>query len=387
MPMHHFFAVTTPGLEPFTARELHELGLTPASLLSSLPSEEKRYEAGGVEFQGSLRDLYLGNLHLRTASRILVRLGSFQANRFPELIRKATDLPWEQYLSPETPVALRVTCRSSQLYHQRAVAERVARAIGDRLGQIPPLHKFDEEATGSLPQLVLVRMLVDHCTISVDSSGELLHRRGYRLATAKAPLRETLAAAMLLAARWDGVSPLIDPFCGSGTIPIEAALLDRGIPPGNRRTFAFMNWPMYDMALWETLGTSLPAWQERSDPRIFGSDRDAGAIRAAQANAERAGVADGINFSCQAVSSIDPMPGPGWIVTNPPYGKRLSSDRDLRNLYAQMGNTFRSMYPGWTVAMLCDSAQLVRATGLKFNKDISTMNGGLKVRLLVGHVD
>ena len=348
---------------------------------------EKEYEAGGVEFQGSLRDLYLANLHLRTAGRILVRLGSFHANRFPELIRKATDLPWEQYLSPGTPVALRVTCRSSRLYHQRAVAERVARAIGDRLGQIPPLHKFDEEATGSLPQLVLVRMLDDRCTISVDSSGELLHRRGYRLATAKAPLRETLAAAMLLAAGWDGVSPLMDPFCGSGTIPIEAALLARGIPPGNRRTFAFMNWPTFDTTLWETLRGSLAASQKRSAPRIFASDRDAGAIRAAQANAERAGVADGIDFSCRAVSSIDPLPGPGWIVTNPPYGKRLSSNRDLRNLYAQMGNTFRSKCPGWTVAMLCDSAQLVRATGLKFNKDISTTNGGLKVRILVGHVD
>jgi putative N6-adenine-specific DNA methylase len=358
-----------------------------AAPLQSPILADRAYETGGAEFEGSLKDLYLANLHLRTASRILVRLGSFRTNHFPELIRKAAALPWEHYLSSEAPVALRVTCRSSRLYHQRAVAERVVRAIGDRLGQVPPLRKFDEEATVSLPQLVLVRMVGDRCTISVDSSGELLHRRGYRLATAKAPLRETLAAAMLLASGWDRVSPLIDPFCGSGTIPIEAALFARGIPPGYRRTFAFMNWPTFDRALWDTLRGTFSASQEGSSPRIFASDRDAGAIRAAQANAVRAGVVEGIEFSRQAVSSIDPPVGPGWIVTNPPYGKRLSSNGDLRDLYAQMGNTFRSKCPGWAVTMLCDSTQLVRATRLKFDEGISTTNGGLRARIFVGRVD
>jgi putative N6-adenine-specific DNA methylase len=384
--MLRLFAITAPGLEPFTARELHALGLVQVPLQSSTLAD-REYEPGGVEFEGSLRDLYLANLHLRTASRILVRLGSFRATRFPELIRKATGLPWEQYLSTETPVALRVTCRSSRLYHQRAVAERVSRAIGDRLGKAPPLAKFDEEATGSLPQLVLVRIVEDYCSISVDSSGELLHRRGYRLDTAKAPLRETLAAAMILASSWDKVSLLMDPFCGSGTIPIEAALLARGIPPGYRRTFAFMNWPTFDTGLWDSLRGSLPASPEGSPPRIFASDRDAGAIRAAQANAVRAGVAEGIEFSRRAISSIDPPAGPGWIVTNPPFGKRLSSNRDLRNLYAQMGNAFRSRCPGWTVTMLCDSTQLIRASGLKFNKKVSTVNGGLKVKIFLGRID
>ena len=385
--MFRLFAVSAPGLEPFTTQELHALGLMPASLQPSMPPVDKEYETGGAEFEGSLRDLYLANLHLRTASRILVRLGSFRASRFPELIRKAAGLPWEQYLSAETPVALRVTCRSSRLYHQRAVAERVAQSMGQRLGRIPPLRKFDEEDAGALPQLVLVRMAGDRCTISVDSSGELLHRRGYRLATAKAPLRETLASAMLLAARWDGLSPLMDPFCGSGTIPIEAALFARGISPGHWRRFAFMNWPTFDKALWDTLRISLSASQEGSPPRIFASDRDAGAIRAAQANAACAGVAENIEFSRRAVSSMDPPAGPGWIVTNPPYGKRLSSGRDLRNLYAQMGNTFRSKCPGWVVTMLCDSTPLVRATRLKFDEGIPTTNGGLKVRLLIGRVD
>jgi putative N6-adenine-specific DNA methylase len=192
---------------------------------------------------------------------------------------------------------------------------------------------------------------------------------------------------MLLASGWDRVSPLMDPFCGSGTIPIEAVLLARGTPPGYWRTFAFMNWPTFDRALWNTLRGPLSASPEWSPPRVFASDRDAGAIQAAQANAARVGVADGIEFSRRAVSSIDSPVGPGWIVTNPPYGKRLSFGKDLRNLYAQMGNTFRSKCPGWTVTMLCDSAQLVRATRLKFDEVISTTNGGLKVRLLVGQVD
>jgi putative N6-adenine-specific DNA methylase len=385
--MPRLFAVTVPGLEPFTLSELLELGLPPASLDSPPPIRDERHDAGGVAFPGSLRDLYLANLHLRTASRILVRLGSYHARNFAELIRRTAELPWEKYLSPGTPVALRVTCRSSRLYHQRAIAERVARAIGDRLGRIPPLQRFDDEGTGSLPQLVLVRMVEDLCTISVDSSGELLHRRGYRLATAKAPLRETLAAAMLLAAGWDAVSPLLDPFCGSGTIPIEAAGLARGNPPGSHRSFAFMNWPTFDTTLWNALRDSPPTPRGESPPRIFASDRDAGAIRAAKANAVRAGVADAVDFSCRAVSSIHPPGDPGWIVTNPPYGKRLSSNTDLRNLYAQMGKTFRTQCPGWKVAMLCDSARLVRNTGLKFDHGFSTTNGGLRVRLFVGSID
>jgi len=214
-----------------------------------------------------------------------------------------------------------------------------------------------------------------------------LHRRGYRLATAKAPLRETLAAAMLLAARWDGVSPLIDPCCGSGTIPIEAALFAQNIPPGYRRTFAFMNWSGFDKSLWEAVHDSYSVSEKRVKPRIIGSDRDAGAIQAARANAERAGVSDAIEFSCQAVSSMEPLTGPGWVITNPPYGKRLSSRSDLRNLYAQFGKTLRSKCPGWKVVMLCDSIQLAGATGLKFEEVIHTMNGGLKVKILVGHVD
>lgn len=387
LSLYHFFAACAPGLEPLMIQELQKIGLKSAPSGSSITFHGERHETGGVEFEGSLKDLYRANLCLRTASRILIRLGFFEAIRFPELRRKAAVLPWEHYLSPGMAISLRVACHASRLYHQRAVAERVAGAIGDRMGEPPRLSKLDEESDVPLPQLVFVRILKNHCTISLDSSGALLHRRGYRLAISKAPLRETLASAMLLAAQWDGASPLVDPFCGSGTIPIEGALFARRIPPGYRRTFAFMNWSIFDPAQWDSVYAFHSDLEKREKPKIIASDRDVGAIQIARSNAERAGVLDDIEFRCHAVSSIEPPTFPGWVVTNPPYGKRLTTNRDLRNLYAQFGKTLRSKFPGWKVAMLCDSLQLAGATGLRFEETLSTVSGGIKVKIFIGQVD
>ena len=373
--MEKLFAVCTPGLEAFTAQELHQLSPMGGHQSGSL------VEPGGIEFQGSFHDVYRANLSLRTASRVLVRLGHFYAAEFPELRRKAGRLLWENYLVPERQIALRVTCQKSRLYHEAAVAERVAGAIGDRLGNPPAVHKYQEDAGTDLPQLIIVRLLDNLCTISIDSSGALLHRRGYRLATAKAPLRETLAAAMVMASGWDKISPLLDPFCGSGTIPIEAALLAGRIPPGFRRRFAFMHWPHFDSKVWEKLLADAAKAIVSHIPKIIGSDRDAGAIRAAQANAERAGLAGHVEFSRRAISAINPPSGPGWVVTNPPYGIRVSHTDDLRNLYAQFGKVMCAKCPGWRVTLLCDRGQLIRNTGLDFDQGIPTMNGGLKVRL------
>jgi putative N6-adenine-specific DNA methylase len=389
---YNLFVVCAPGLESIAARELDQLGMTvrhPRSSPGDSPNlDALGKDAGGVECRGSLHDLYRVNLHLRTASRVLVRLGSFHAAAFPELRRKASRLSWEEVLAPGQPVVLRVTCHRSRLYHQGGVAQRIAGAIADRLGQSPPLRKSSENENDAedLAQLILVRLKDNQCTISVDSSGSLLHRRGYRLATAKAPLRETVAAGMLMVSGWDTLSPLLDPFCGSGTIPIEAALLAKKIPPGRDRRFAFMNWPNFDPGGWRALhgvtrGTPMPAF-----PKLIASDRDAGAIRAAQANAERAGVADCIDFSCRPLSAIEPPPVPGWVVTNPPYGVRVSARGDLRNLYAQIGKVLRSGCPGWNVAILCNSISLLRNTGLTFDQSIPLSNGGLRVKLAMGKI-
>jgi len=388
--MEKFFAVCAPGLEPFAALELDQLGLIRSRSLSgsesSLTERAPQYESGGIEFQGSLHEVYRANLYLRTASRVLVRLGEFYTSAFPELRRKASHLLWENYFTPERPIALRVTCQKSRLYHEGAVAERVAGAIAERLGKPPPVQKYRKETGTDLPQLIVVRLVDNLCTISIDSSGALLHRRGYRLATAKAPLRETLASAMVMASRWDMISPFLDPFCGSGTIPIEAALLARRVPAGYSRHFAFMDWPNFDSKSWNKLLADAGKAIVSAIPRIIASDRDAGAIQAAQANAERAGVADCIEFSRKAISAIHSPPGPGWVVTNPPYGVRLRKTSDLRNLYAQLGKVLRARCSGWHVTILCDSILLIRSTRLKFDKGISMMNGGLKVKLVRGLV-
>ena len=406
--MDSFFAVTAPGLEPFTAQELCALfpepgpvivtnGLPPADAQHApafAEDEEKvralrlsavQIEPGGVLFKGDPAALYRANLHLRTSSRILARLGNFfRATTFPELQQRLSRLPWERFLTPGQPVSIRVTCHKSRLYHSDAVARSAAAALSERLGRPSLIVKPDEE-NDQPPQLVVIRLAEDQCTVSVDSSGRLLHKRGYRQAVAKAPLRETLAAALLMASGWDRVSPLLDPFCGSGTIPIEAALMALGVPPGIQRRFAFMDWPGYDESLWQEIAGG---WQkaESHPPRIMASDRDAGAIKMSQANAERAGMADFIEFKCQAVSSITPPAEPGWVVTNPPYGLRVSEGKDLRNLYAQLGNVLRENCPGWNLAVLCSDPALLGQIQVKLDTSLSLVNGGLRVRLGRGTV-
>lgn len=379
--MEKLFAVCALGFEPFTRSELSQLGLVSAEPADSLernasPSSSDE-DAGGIEFSGELQAIYLANLHLRTASRVLLRLAQFHAAAFSELHRKSNTLPWERYLSPGQPVAIRVTCRKSRLYHSAAVAREVAAAIGDRLGVKPELLPFSDELA---TQLIIVRLFNDECTISVDTSGALLHRRGYRLAVAKAPLRETLAAAMLLASNWDMRSTLLDPFCGSGTIPIEAAMLALRMPPGSVRRFAFMDWPDFDLPLWESLLVESQAQIRTECPVIQASDRDAGAVELAQANAERAGVADRIELTCRAVSAIEPI-GTGWVVTNPPYGLRVRSAHELRNLYAQFGKVLRMKCPDWQVAILCSELPLLHSSGLNLDTSVSWVNGGVQVRL------
>lgn len=364
------FAACLPGVEAFLAQELEELGYRPAS---HLPGE------GGVGFSSTLEGLYRANLWLRTANRVLLRLGRFHAIQFAELRRKAANLPWERYLTPGQPVAIRSTCHQSRLYHSGAVSERILGAIGDRLELTPETLLFDEEQPNA--QLALVRMDNDECTISLDMSGEPLHRRGYRLALARAPLRETVAAVLLYASGWDRRSPLLDPFCGSGAIPIEAALLAARIPPGLQRSFAFMNWPGYQAYSWENLKSKAAKKIHAPEGAIFGSDRDAGAVQAAIENAERAGVAQWIQFTQAAVSAIRPPATPGWVVTNPPYGVRISAGNDLRGLYTQFGNVLRSVCPGWHAAYLCNDERLASFTRLEFEKGVSLSNGGIPVKL------
>jgi putative N6-adenine-specific DNA methylase len=381
---YSLFAVTAPGLEPLAQAELRAMGIDAAA------------EPGGVAWTGGADDLYAANLRLRTASRVTVLAAEFRARTFFELERHARKVPWERWIPRGGAVRLRVTSKKSKLYHEGAIAQRVLEAIEHRVGPLAASGVVaDEEGgeDGGDAQLFIVRFVRDACTIRADASGALLHLRGYRQALARAPLRETLAASMLLGSGWDGASPLLDPMCGSGTIPIEAALIARRIAPGlasperEPRDYSFTSWPGFDVERWaKVVDRACEEIRPSAGIPILGSDRDEGAIEAAAANAARAGVSDDIDLGVRPISAIEPPPGPGWIVINPPYGVRVGERDPLRNLYAALGRTLRAGAPGWTLALLSPDHALERQVGLPLDEALRTSNGGIPVRLVVGRV-
>ena len=336
--------------------------------------EQPQVEDGGVAWKGDARSVMRANLWLRTASRVVVRVASFRATRFHELERAAKRIPWERFLGPGTSPDFRVTARKSKLYHSDAIAQRLANASA-------PTKRGEHE------QLFVVRVVRDEFEISADTSGDLLHMRGYRRAVAKAPLRETLAAALLLGADWSGRTALLDPFCGSGTIPIEGALIARKIAPGLEREFAFMRWSGFDGTVWTDLRTEArAAIATAASVPIHGSDRDAGAIEASIGNAERAGVAGDIVWSKRAVSAIERTSGSGLVATNPPYGKRIRGGPDVRNVYAQFGKVVRERLRAWKVALYTTDASLANQTRLDLTQEFQTSSGGIRIGAWVGEI-
>jgi putative N6-adenine-specific DNA methylase len=382
------FAISAPGLERILASELDPMGTRDAAVIE-----------GGVEFSGDLPFLYNANLSLRTASRVVVRVAEFHADSFHELERRAKKIRWDEYLSRGSRVRFRVKCRKSRLYHSDAVAERFAEAIVNRVGAVDVVpataesaessEEADQSIAAGLPsQLFIVRLTHDNCVVSADSSGALLHRRGYRQATGKAPLRETLAAAMVLGSGWDRRSPLVDPMCGSGTIAIEAALIARGIPPGMHRSFAFESWPGYDSHVWTSIKAKAGQMMLlRLNGAILASDRDDGVVKSACENAARAGVLQDINFDSQPISAIKPPSDAGSIVTNPPYGIRVGERRPLRNLYAQLGKVLKEKARGYNIAFLSADRTLESVLGVPLEEVFRTRNGGIPVRLVKGRIE
>jgi len=343
----------------------------------------------------------VANVHLRTASRVLVRVDEFRAATFHELETRGARIDWRRWIVPGRDVELRVTCRKSRLYHSGAVAERVAKVLAPVAGRVRVGAGGDRDEETSADggddlddrdeaQLLVVRIHHDRCTLSIDSSGALLHRRGYRLAGGKAPLRETLGAALLLASGWTPGTPLLDPFCGSGTLAIEGALMARRMAPGRARRFALERWPGIDPAVIarvrdEASARELPA----AGAAIIASDRDAGVIEAARGNAERAGVGADITFCVGAVSSLtlpDGVAAPGAVVTNPPYGVRIGGTGELRNLYARTGAVLRATCPGWRLAVVSADPRLIRQLAVPLTEALRTNNGGLSVSFAVGEL-
>ena len=382
------FAIVAPGLEALALAEARALGL-PAELEPG---------GGGIGWQGDLRSVLLANGGLRIASRVVVRLARFEARSFAELERHGRQIPWSRIVAPGGAARFRVTCKKSKLYHSDAVAQRLADALTRAVpgARVEGASRSDEEDAADVPdenaQLFVVRLLRDECTVSADASGALLHRRGYRQATAKAPLRETIAAALIAASGWDGIAPLVDPLCGSGTIPIEAALRALGIPPGKNRPFAAERWPGVSRTVGEKVRAELAEAAARTRsatvPAIMGSDRDEGAVAAARANAERAGVAAETVFAVRALSDAAiPAGERGWIVTNPPYGVRVGDAGRVRDLWAQLGHVLRARAAGWRVALLSPEPALERQLRMPLRVVAQTSNGGIPVRLVVGEVE
>lgn len=382
--MNKIFLSAPAGLVPWTLREAADLGLVDPQADQGEKAAEV-HPLSGIEIASGAEQIYRANLHLRTATRIFLQLGAFYVSDLAALRHHVSRLPWQRYMASGQSLLVRAESSQSRLFHEHAVEREVSKAVIERAEMLGFRLRIPAEQE-TPDHFLMVEITRNRCTIRLDTSGEALNRRGYRQALAKAPLRETLAAGMLLASEWDRVSPLVDPFCGSGTIPIEAALLARKVPPGWRRAFAFQKWPSFQADLWEGIRAAAEQKIEKSSVPIYGMDRDAGAVNACLQNAERAGAVQWIHFRQQAISDLPHLPGPGWVVTNPPYGQRVSAGSDLRNLYARFGDVLRSSCRSWRFAILCSDETLFRQTRLVPERALPMFNGAIAVKCFIGQI-
>ncbi|WP_438991427.1 THUMP domain-containing class I SAM-dependent RNA methyltransferase [Lentibacter sp.] len=355
------FLICPPGLEKALAAEALEHGFAPATAI-----------AGGVEIKGGWPEVWRANLMLRGAVRVLVRIGAFRAFHLAQLDKRARKFPWADFLRPDVPVRVEVsTNKRSKIYHAGAAAQRIETAIKESLGA-----PVSAEAALTLKARIEDNLV----TFSLDSSGESLHKRGFKEAVNKAPMRETLAALFLREAGYTGSEPVLDPMCGSGTFPIEAAEIAMGLAPGRARSFAFENLASFDPAAWESLRSSVTP--RSTDQRFYGSDRDQGAIAMSTRNADAAGVCALTSFACTSISDLKRPDGPaGLVIINPPYGARIGNKKPLFALHAALGATLKAEFRGWRVAIITTEASLAKATGLKLTAGPYVPHGGLKVRL------
>ena len=366
---HDFLAVGAPGFEAVLLDEVQNLpGVT-----------EARKIRGGVEFRGPLETIYHANLQLATAHRVLWRVAEFLAQSYPMLYNKAEKIAWERFLGFEKNVRFTVSARGSRLHHQPKIAETLLSAVQSA---VLPLGLHPQSSEGAALN-VHVRVFRDRCTLSLDTSGEHLHRRGYRTHVGDAPLRETLAAALLKIVDYEKYDLIIDPLCGSGTFLLEAARGLRGLSPGSQRSFAFEHFPVYQPARWTRLKES-EAGVRPTTVKLLGFDKDAKALQAARENAERAGVAEVVRFDVAdaltlAYEKLGATSKNPLLIGNPPYGKRLDA-ANVQKLYTGLCAGL-SNSPGWTFALLTPDPSWVTLPQVR---RLELHNGGLKVFFVIG---
>jgi putative N6-adenine-specific DNA methylase len=364
------FATVPLGAEELTALELSRLG-----------AERIAAVRGGVSFSGDRTILYKSLLFLRTASRVLVQMGQFPCGSPQELYDGVRALPWLELMTPAMTLAVDCTLKDSAITHSHFAALKAKDAIVDLLrdnsGQRP---NIDTKA----PDLrVNLHIAKNRCTVSLDASGTPLDRRGWRLDRNDAPLRETLAAAIIMHTGWDGSVPLLDPMCGSGTLLLEAAGIGLGRPAGAGREFGVMRWRDFDRRLWEKcLSEAQAAAASMLDVPVLGFDRDPKAIIACRENARRAGLEYLVSFDRKPFEETEPNGHNGILVMNPPYGIRMGEAAELEKLYRKIGEIFKRRFAGWTAYLLAGDLELAKLVGLKPARRFVLFNGPLECRLL-----
>lgn len=372
MTLHPYFATCGRGIEPILADELRRLGAADV-----VPGR------GGVRFAGDRALLYRANLWLRTAVRVLWPILEADVTSPDELYDAIGTIDWAQWMTPEHTLAVDCNVRDSAITHSQYAARRVKDAICDqfvaRCGRRPSV---DVEA----PMLGFnLHVYRNHAVLSLDSSGDSLHKRGYRPIQTKAPLNEALAAALILRTGWPGTTPLVDPMCGSGTLPIEAAWLALHRPPGlTRKRFGFMGWMDYDVAEWAELRDEARRGVLRTLPAVVtGSDVRGDAVSFSIDNAKAAGIGHLLRFTKANVRDLTLSESePGVVICNPPYGERIGEEKDLFPLYRMLGEVFRTRCVGGQAWVFTGNARLAHAIGLEPTESVPLFNGKIPCRLL-----
>ena len=357
------------GLEGLCADEMRRLGLP-----------EVRAENGRVLCGGTEADLPRLNLNLRTGERVLLVLGTFHAGDFDALYEKTRALPWERFIPREGQFPVKGHSLNSTLHSVPACQSIVKKAVAARLGEKYGLSTLPE--TGALYQIQF-SIMKDTATLMLDTSGAGLHKRGYRAQGVAAPLRETLAAAMVMLSRYKGRDPLCDPFCGSGTIPIEAALIAKNRAPGLNRTFSAQKWTCVDKKLWLEAAEEAMDKEFDGDYEIWGGDLDPQAVELARHNAQLAEVDDLVRFDVDDARTFHWGGIRGRVVTNPPYGERIMERREAEELYRAFGKAWAKFPEGWKLFLLSSHTEFERTFGKPADKKRKLYNGMLKCDLFM----
>jgi putative N6-adenine-specific DNA methylase len=371
MILSEYFATVARGLEELAAQELTELG-----------AQNVAQGFCGVSFQGDLELLYRVNLWARLPFRVLVKLGEFPCIDDRELYDGVQQIDWSQYLTPDLTMAVTVTGKNERLNHSHFTAIQVKRAITKQ-----QTEKFGARSNVDIhePNLrINAHIEKDVCIVSLDSSGSSLHRRGYRSAVGDAPLKESLAAALVKMSGWTPDLAFIDPLCGSGTLPLEAAMQALTIAPGIFRDgFGFENWLDFDAPLLDQLLKSAEAGEQKElDITIFGSDRNFEIVEQARSNARSSGVERYIQFAQIELAEVEAPSDCGILLCNPPYGERLGRDEDLGAFYKLLGDVLKNRFKGWTAFVLSGNKELAKSIGLKSAQRTTVYNGTLPCQLM-----